>query len=53
LFTNNISFGDARLALIQSSYDETLGRFVQFMAGNQTEIDGVLGNAGEAGIRQI
>jgi hypothetical protein len=53
LFTNNISFGDARLALIQASYEETLGRFIQFMTDNQTEIDAVLGNAGDAGIRQI
>jgi hypothetical protein len=43
LFTNNISFGDARLALVQSSYDETLRRFVQFMADHGKEIDSVLG----------
>jgi hypothetical protein len=42
LFTNNISFGDDRLALVQSSYDETLRRFVQFMADNETEIASVL-----------
>jgi hypothetical protein len=53
LLTNNISFGDARLALIQSPYTETLGRFVQFMADNGTEIDAVLGNAGNGGIGQI
>jgi hypothetical protein len=29
---NNGSFGDARLALLQSSYDQTLTRFIQFMA---------------------
>lgn len=43
-FTNNISFGNSRLALIQSSYDETLQRFVQFMAENKTAIDTALGN---------
>jgi hypothetical protein len=46
LLTNNISFGDARLALIHAPYDETLGRFVRFMADNETEIDAVLGNMG-------
>lgn len=53
LFTNNISFGDARLALIQSSFDETLRRFVQFMADNQTEIEAVLGSAENGRIGQI
>jgi hypothetical protein len=50
LLTNNISFGDARLALIQAPRDETLGRFVQFMADNDTEIDAVLGKAGNGQI---
>ena len=50
LLTNNISFGDARLALIQAPRDETLGRFVQFMADNETEIDAVLGKAGNGQI---
>ena len=40
--TNNISFGDARLALIQTSYDETLQRLVKFMKDSETEIDAVL-----------
>ncbi|MGZ5876620.1 MAG: hypothetical protein ACXWKP_31565 [Bradyrhizobium sp.] len=46
LLTNNVSFGDARLALIHAPYDETLGRFVKFMADNETEIDAVLSNMG-------
>jgi hypothetical protein len=50
LLTNNISFGDARLALIQAPREETLGRFVQFMADNGTEIDAVLGKAGNGQI---
>jgi hypothetical protein len=41
------------LALIRSPYEETLGRFVQFMADNGTEIDAVLGHAGNGGIGQI
>ena len=49
LLTNNISFGDARLALIQAPCEETLGRFVQFMADG-TEIDAVLGKAGNGQI---
>jgi len=51
--TNNSSFGDGRLALIQPSHEETLVRFVQFMAEHQTEIGAVLGNTGNAGIGQI
>jgi hypothetical protein len=51
--TNNISFGDARLALIQSPYDETLRRFVQFMADNETEIDAVLNNVGSPSSERI
>jgi hypothetical protein len=42
LVTNNISFGDARLALVQSNYDETLTRFVKYMAENEGEIDAAL-----------
>jgi hypothetical protein len=43
LVTNNVSFGDARLALIQAPYDETLARFVKYMADNEPEIDAALG----------
>jgi hypothetical protein len=46
LFTNNISFGDARLGLVQTSYDESLPRFVQFMADSEKEIDAVLSDVG-------
>jgi hypothetical protein len=46
LFTNNISFGDARLALVQTAYDESLPRFVQFMADSEKEIDAVLSEVG-------
>jgi hypothetical protein len=42
-FTNNISFGDSRLALIQASGEETLGRFLQYMEEHESEIDAVLG----------
>jgi hypothetical protein len=41
------------LALIRSPYEETLGRFVQVMADNGTEIDAVLGNTENGGIGQI
>jgi len=33
-------------ALIEVPHDETQGRFVQFTADNETEIDAVLGKAG-------
>jgi len=46
LVTNNVSFGDARLALQQSTYDENVPRFVQFMTDNEAEIGAVLSNAG-------
>jgi hypothetical protein len=46
LLTNNITFGDARLALLQSSYEEAIPRFVQFMVDNETTIDGVSNNIG-------
>jgi hypothetical protein len=41
-FTNNISFGDARLALIQASYEETLSRFLKYMKENEAEIDAAI-----------
>jgi hypothetical protein len=41
------------LALIRSPYEETLGRFILVMADNGTEIDAVLGKAGNGGIGQI
>ena len=46
LLTNSITFRDARLALLQSSYDEGLRRFVQFMADNKTEVDAVFNSSG-------
>jgi hypothetical protein len=44
LLTNSITFGDARLALLQSSYEEAMTRFVQFMADNETKIESVSTN---------
>jgi hypothetical protein len=49
LVTNNVSFGDARLALLQSTYDENVPRFVQFMTDNEAEIGAVLSNV-ESGL---
>lgn len=43
LFSNNISFGDSRLALLSSSYDEASALFGNFMDRNQAEIEAVLG----------
>jgi len=45
LFSNNISFGDARLALLQSSHDEGSLAFRNFMDGNRSEIESVLTRA--------
>ena len=42
-FTNNIFYGDARVALIQASGEETLGRFLQYMEEHESEINAVLG----------
>ena len=46
LLTNSVTFGDARLALLQSSYNAAVASFVQFMADNEAEIDAVLSIAG-------
>jgi hypothetical protein len=43
-FTNNSFFGDSRVALIQASYEETLGRFIDYMKQHEAEIDAALGD---------
>jgi hypothetical protein len=50
-FTNNIMHGDSRVALIQASGEETLGRFLEYMKEHESEIDDVLGDKPAAAAR--
>jgi len=38
-FTNNVLFGDERVALLQSTYDESLARLTGFLSSLDSEID--------------